>query len=113
MATITPALTVTSGVGILTWTGVSTADTMTAQVIKEKIGAIGSVAFTGTWGSATVKLQGSNDGTNYFDLKDVTGNTISATANAYFEFSLSCLYLKPASSGGSADNVEVTVVMRG
>lgn len=113
MATITPALTVTNGVGVLTWTGVSTADTMTTKHIPERVGVIGSVAFTGTFGSATVKLQGSNDGTTYFDLKDVTGNTISATANAYFEFSLSCLYLKPASSGGTADNVEVTVVMRG
>ena len=113
MATIATVFSATSGVGVLTWTGVSTADTMTAQSILGDVSTAGSVAFTGTWGGATVKLQGSNDGTNYFDLKDVTGNTISATANAYFEFSLSCLYLKPVSSGGAADNVEITIVMRG
>lgn len=113
MATITPVITVSNEAGVLTWTGVSTADTMTAKAIPPKVALAGSVAFTGTFGSATVKLQGSNDGTNYFDLKDVTGNTISCTAAAYFEFSISCLYLKPASSGGSADNVDVTVVMRG
>lgn len=113
MATVSPAPSIpsASNIPVLTWTGVSTADTMTPVVVRK--GSSGAVQMTGTWGSATVKLQGSLDGTTYFDLKDASGTTISATSNAYFQFTTSAVYLKPASSGGTADNVDVVLVLRG
>jgi hypothetical protein len=55
----------------------------------------------------------SNDGTTYFDMKDLAGTTISATANALFEFTTSAMYLRPVISGGAANAVDVTVVLRG
>lgn len=116
MATITPALDTTiAGVPRVIWTGVSTADTMVAWKLTGSQALAAAVAFddNSAWGSSTVKLQASCDGTNYFDMKDTLGNTISATANAMFEFSTAAAYLKPASSGGTADNVDVILVLRG
>jgi P pilus assembly chaperone PapD len=71
------------------------------------------VQVTGTFGGATIALQVSNDGTNYATLKDGTGTTITFTSAGMAEFSTAALYIKPSSSGGTADDVTVTVVLRG
>jgi len=113
MATITPALSISNNVPRVTWTGVSTTDTMTALAVEAQRGLAASVQFSGTWGSATVTLKGSNDNVTFFTLKDTYGNNISATADAQFELSTAVGYIKPASSGGTADNVDVVVVLRG
>lgn len=113
MATITPALSIVDGVPRITWTGVSTADTMVSWKVQEQRALAGAVQFKSTFGSSTVKLQASNDDTTFADMKDVNGTAISATAAAFFEFSTAAGYLKPASSGGTADNVDVVMILRG
>ena len=113
MATITPALSVVDGIPRVTWSGVSTADTMVSWKVQGQRGLAGAVQATGTWGSSTVKLQASNDDSTFFDMSDVNATAISATANAYFEFSTAAGYIKPASSGGTADNVDVVMILRG
>lgn len=113
MATISPTLSVVDGIPRITWTGVSTADTMVAFPIQNQRGLAGAVQVVGTFGSSTVKLQASNDGSTFADMKDVNGTAISLTATGYFEFSTAAGYIKPASSGGTADNVDVIVVLRG
>jgi hypothetical protein len=95
------------------WTDYSTADTSTPIKVQNMQGLAGSVQVTGTFGSATITLQASNDGTNYVTLKDSTGTAISFTAAGMAEFSTAALYLKPTSTGGTADNVTVTVILRG
>lgn len=95
------------------WTDYSTADTSTPIKVQNMQGLAGSVQVTGTFGSATITLQASNDGTNYVTLKDSAGTAISFTAAGMAEFSTAALYLKPTSSGGTADNVTVTVILRG
>ncbi len=59
----------------------------------------------GTFGSATVVLKGSIDGTNYFTLKDMDGNDVSVTAAA--SGSIRDLPLAPTSSGGSGQTTTV------
>lgn len=114
MATITPALTIVAGVPRITWTGVSTADTMVAfGPLPGKSAEFASVLLSGTWGSSTVTLAGSEDNSTFITLKDRTGTAVSGTANTRFELSTAASYLKPASSGGTADNVDVVVVLRG
>lgn len=113
MATITPALTVVNGIPRITWSGVSTADTMVSWPIQGQQGLAGSVQVTGTFGSSTVKLQASNNDSTFVDMKDVNNTAISLTSAGYFEFSTAAGYIKPASSGGTADNVDVVVVLRG
>ena len=96
------------------WTDYSTADTSTPIKVQNMQGLAGSVQVTGTFGSATITLQASNDGTNYVTLKDSAGGTaISFTAAGMAEFSTAALFIKPTSSGGTADNVTVTVILRG
>lgn len=95
------------------WTDYSTADTATAVKVQNMQGLAGSVQVTGTFGGATVALQVSNDGTNFVTLKDGIGNNITFSSAGIAEFSTAALYIKPTSSGGSGDNVTVTVVLRG
>lgn len=95
------------------WTDYSTADTATAVKVQNMQGLAGSVQVTGTFGGATIALQVSNDGTNFVTLKDSAGTDITFTAAGMAEFSTAALYVKPTSSGGTSDNVTVTVVLRG
>ena len=95
------------------WTDYSTADTATPVKVQNMQGLAGSVQVTGTFGGATVALQVSNDGTNFVTLKDGTGTAITFMAAGMAEFSTAALFIKPTSSGGTADNVTVTVVLRG
>lgn len=116
MATITPAYSNVSARGAdavrLLWTPIATVDTLTGISIGGSSTIRGSVQFSGTFGAATVKLQVSNDGTTYFDMKDISGTTISATAAGHFEFQTAAVYLRPAISGGTGDAVTVTVSLR-
>ena len=111
MATIVP--TEIDGSTSYRWTDYSTADTSSPARIQNMEGLAGSVQVTGTFGGATIALQVSNDGTNFVTLKDIAGVDISLTAAGLREFSTAALFLKPTSSGGTADNVTVTVVLRG
>lgn len=114
MATITPNLNTTiAGVPRLIWEGAATGDTLNPFTITQQYGLAASVQVVGTFGGATVKLQVSNDGTNWADASDVLGNAISLTATGYFEFSLSAAYLRPAITSGSGNDIDVIVVLRG
>lgn len=95
------------------WAGVATGDTILPLGVTEAAGVAGAVQFSGTFGGATVTLQASNDDVTYFDMKDMNGVVISATAGALFEFSTAATYLRPAVSGGTANAVDITLVLRG
>jgi hypothetical protein len=114
MATISPT-TVSEQIrsAAYRWTNFSTADTAVAVELTNMQGLAGSIQVTGTFGSATIVLQVSNDGSNWATLKDGTGTNISFTAAGMSEFSTAARYLRPSSSGGTADDVTVTVVLRG
>lgn len=113
MATITPTENAAYNAKVWTWTGVSTADTATEVEPGGQEAIAASVQMEGTWGSATVVLQGSNDGTNWATLKDLSGSDISFTADGMADFSSAALFIRPSSSGGTADDVNVTLAMRG
>lgn len=95
------------------WTGIITGDTIVSFGVPGKAGAIGAVQIDGTFGGATVKLQASNDGTTFFDMKDVNNTAISATSAGYFEFRTGAIYLRPSLTSGSANAVNVKVSLRG
>jgi hypothetical protein len=117
MATVSPIFsTVTAPGGDVTrvaWAAMATGDTINALTVSAQAAVVGSVQFTGTFGGATVKLQVSNDGTNFVDMKDLTGASVTATAAGYFEFTTAGLYLRPTISGGTGDAVTATLVLRG
>lgn len=113
MATITPTRgTLAVNIETLTWTGLSTADTADGLLVNGSSPAIGCMQVTGTFGGATITLQGSNDGSNYAAVTDAAGNSITLSAAGLKDFSTAAAYLRPSSSGGTGDDVTVVVVLR-
>jgi hypothetical protein len=117
MATVSPAFDFVQAqaakVPRVTWADLTTGDTIVAFPVAAQAAVAGAVQFGGAFGSATVKLQVSNDGTTYFDMKDLGGTVVTATSAALFEFTTAAMYLRPAISGGTGDAVDVTLVLRG
>lgn len=90
------------------WTPVTAADT--CDVIEVPAGAKVSVQVAGTFDSATVVLQGSNDGTNYVGLTDPQGNAISKAAAAIEAVEEPVRYIKAThSGGGGSQSLKITL----
>lgn len=114
MTTITPRRDNTvTGVPRVIWEEAATGDTLNPLTVTQQYGLAASVQVVGTFGGATVKLQVSNDGVNWADASDVQGNAISMTATGYFEISLSAAYIRPSITGGSGNDIDIIVVLRG
>ena len=63
----------------------------------------------GTWGSATVTLQVSHDGANWFTAKDVQGDDITFTDDGYFEFSSAAVLMRFSISGAGASGLIASI----
>lgn len=96
----------------LQWTPVTQADTPLSQLVIGQKGLGGSIQVSGTFGGMTIALHGSNDGTNFYVLKDLQGSDISFTAAGLKDFTSACAYLKPVISGGAAASVTITAILR-
>lgn len=73
-----------------------------------------SIQFNGTFGAGgTIKLQGSNDGTNWIDLTDPQGNAISKTAASIEACTEIAQFVRPfVSAGDGTTSLTATLVMR-
>lgn len=116
MATITPTLVKKGGGGmdtiyVATWAAMGNADTGTE--IQMAQASDRSVQVSGTFGGATVVLQGSNDGTNWVTLTDPQGNAISKTSAAIEQIEEATLSIRPVTSGGTGTSIDVNVLLRG
>jgi hypothetical protein len=114
MAAITPVPTNLAnepGCKQVLWETLTESDTATAI----EMGAFPdrSVQVVGTFGGATVVLQGSNDGTNWVTLNDYQGNAISLTATGLKPIAEVTRYIRPSASGGTGQDVDVYVFQRG
>lgn len=113
MATVNPSMGGAVNIAAITWAGMVTGDTITRVEPSGLLPLFGSVQFTGTFGGATLGVQGSNDGTNWVALKDKSNATIALTSAGAAEFSTAMRYLRPSISGGTSNSVTATLVMRG
>lgn len=116
MSVITPTISTVLDPGVFkvavaTWTPIGDADTCTA--IPMSGSSDRSVQITGTFGSATIVIQGSNDGTNYAPLTDPQGNAISKTSAAIEQISELTRYIKPTTSGGTGSAITVSLLLKG
>jgi len=113
MATISPVDNrLAPGIETVTWETLTEADTGAGYLAGSLKPLVGSIQAIGTFGSATIALQGSNDNTNWVALND-TGNTAIALAAAgAAEFSTAMAYIRPSTSGGSSSDVDVIVSLR-
>lgn len=101
------------GVPRVVWSGIAPGDTFTPYLVRNRYGFVGSVQISGTFGGATIALEQSNDGTNWFPANDPLGVAISATAAEINEMSLAAAYLRPTITGGTGSLVDVIIVFRG
>lgn len=74
-----------------------------------------TVVFSGTIGAGTVILQGSNDKTNLFTCTDHTGTSISVSSLSSPAGRLVAenpRYVRPVTSGGSSNDIDVRLIAR-
>lgn len=116
MASITPSVQNVSDDGSvlkITWESLNTTNTdgLPAEIPKywDK-----TVTFTGTFGSGgAIKMQGSNDGTNWFDLTDFQGATITAAAAKMKPIAENPLKIRPiVTAGDVTTDLDVILIAR-
>lgn len=92
-----------------TWT-LTEADTAVRVTAGEN--ADRTVQIAGTFGGATVVVQGSLDDTNYLPLHDMAGNALSFTAAGIASIAEATPYLKVVATGGAAQSVKAMIFAR-
>lgn len=98
---------------VITWTPLTSANAV-GEAYQEPGYADRSIQVVGTFDSATVVLQGSNDGTNWATLTDGLGNAVSFTATGLKQVYEITRYVRPSTSGGGgSQSVSVYFVSRG
>lgn len=97
---------------LVTWASVTETDTFGAVALPEYSDK--SVHVSGTFDSASIAIQGSNDGTNYCSLFDPSSTVIAITAATALKAILeNTVYVKPlASGGGATQSVTVSMLCR-
>ena len=73
----------------------------------------GSIQATGTFAGASVTIQGSNDGVNWFGLTDETGTAIAISADGLKMFLPRTWQIRPFTSGGAGTDVDVYILLGG
>lgn len=119
MATITPITTKpptgsTSGGGTVlatTWAPIAGGDICTAVQLPGF--ADRTVHVKGTFGGATVVLQGSNDGVTFVSMTDPLNNVVTLTAEGLITILQNPLYIRPSVTGGAGAAVTVILVSKG
>jgi len=116
MATITATVardpfSASMDVWIATWTAMGNADTGTSVAMAGASDR--SIQIEGTFGSATVVVQGSNDGTNWETLHDPLGVGISKTAACLVQILELTRYIRVVTSGGTGTNLNVNLLLKG
>jgi hypothetical protein len=103
----------TTGKGdlLLTWADVTENDTFQAFQLEEVVSEI-SVQIGGTFGGATVKITGSNDGSSFLDLLQLDGAATDATEADLYSLLERPLWVQPSASGGASQSIKVTVLVR-
>lgn len=92
----------------ITWSSVTENDTFVASQLGLKY-PDRTIAVEGTFGSATVLVVGSWDGTNYHTLHGISG-LLSFTAAGGDVIIENCPYIKLTHSGGSSESVTATLM---
>jgi hypothetical protein len=98
-----------NGAVLVTW-ALTDADTGTAFPIP--YAAEITVQVSGTFGSATAVLQGSNDGTNWATLNAWIGTNTSFTAAGIRKAVENPGYIRAVTTGGTSSTISVVVALK-
>lgn len=100
-----------NGAILMTWASMGDSDTGAAFAVP--FAAELTAQASGTFAGATVKLQGSNDGVNWFDLTKKGGtSTFSLAAAGGGAANEVPAYIRPFTTGGSGTAVTVVVCIK-
>lgn len=91
------------------WVALGTDDTGTGEILADYPDK--TITVTGTWGGATLIVQGSNDGVTYITMTDPQGNALSKTANFIETILENPLYIKVVTSGGTGTVLSAIITM--
>ena len=95
----------------MTWSGIAPGDT--CQEYDGGALADKSVQIQGTWGSATLDIQGSNDSTNFRTLRDESAADLTFTDNGGPKQIIEIVAkLKPVITGGTGSSITVSLFGR-
>jgi hypothetical protein len=100
-----PVLADLDGVRLRQWAGLTNGDVGEPFILTRFNDR--TVSIDGTFSGATVKIQGSNTGTEWYDMYDVFGNSISATVGKLITLTEVPLYVRPSVSAGSGASITV------
>lgn len=95
---------------VITWSGLTTGDT--GRPLEMVGWADRSVQITGTFGGATLTLQGSNNGSTWNTLTDPQGNEIVLTSQKIEQIMEITRYIRPSVSGGSGASINIITLVR-
>jgi hypothetical protein len=99
-----------NGAVILTWEALGNADDGAPFALP--YAADITIQAIGTFGSATVRLQGSNDGVNWHALTQKGGTSnLALTSAGVHSVNEMPAYIRPATTGGTGTDVDVIVAI--
>jgi len=96
---------------VSTWTPMATGDV--GEAVQNPTYLKRSVQATGTFGGATITMQGSNDGTNWATLKDdsSTPADVALTATGIMNIKTLTRFIRPSVTGGAAAAITVKLLI--
>lgn len=99
-----------NGATLVTWEALGNADD--GEAFAMPYAADITVQAIGTFGGATVRLQGSNDGTNWHNMTQKPGTTaLGFTAAGLHSINEMPAYIRPLTAGGTGTDVDVIVAI--
>ena len=112
MATIAHFRTITGNTRafVATWTPLAAGDD--GEAIEFSQYTDKSVQVTGTFGSAALRIEGSNDGVNWSVLTDPQGNDLSITSAKIEMITEATRFVRPVVVGGSATALTVSMLLK-
>lgn len=116
MAVVSPTFSsitgVTGGIDaiIVTWGPMGDSDTAGAVQLPDRIDR--SVQVIGTFGGATITMQGSNDGTNFNTVNDAFGAALTLAAAAIKQVTEAALWIRPSTASGSGSSLTIIMCAR-
>jgi hypothetical protein len=96
---------------VATWTPLAAAGDV-GQPLQRVDLSDRSVLVAGTFAGATIVLEGSNDGANWFTLASPSGAALSFTAAGLMQVNLPVAFVRPHVTLGSGASLTVTMTAR-
>jgi hypothetical protein len=109
-----PETTDFEGISLVQWTGLTKTTDDSGSPVELPNHSDRSVQVTGTFGTGgSVRIEGSNDGTNYAPLTDPQGNDLNITAAKIEAISEATRYIRPRVTAGDVSTaLAVTILFK-